>query len=118
MQRHLLVRGFHLNPSVLGEVVEAFRFALGVTSEFSVFTQVIVCATADEGRLWTIRVSPAAALVVDSVIVIPAAELFVTTLFLNALVTVAALAVAVIALSALYTCGLATGTLEVRSPVE
>ncbi len=38
----------------------------------------------------------------------PAAELFVTTLFLKALVTVAALATAAIALSALKTCAVVT----------
>lgn len=90
MQRHLEVPAFHLNPTVKGKVVEPLEVVGAVTVLFSVLTHVIVWATPEKSNITTITISPSVALVVDIVIVIVAAELFVKLFILFDLVTVPA----------------------------
>ncbi len=87
-----------MKPTVNGSVVEPFDVVGALIVLFSVFTQVIVCAAAEESSILTMVICPSTAEVVVMVIVRVAAELFVTVLSLAVTGTVAALPEAVIAL--------------------
>ena len=65
------------NHTALGRVVEPFERIAAVPSPFSVFTHVIVCATAEKFSTRTILISQSIAPTVGRVIVRVAAELFV-----------------------------------------
>ena len=78
MHVHFVVPELNINPAVTGVVVDAEVSTGAVTVLFSVFTQVIVCAAALEGRTFTIRSCPSVAEVVVIVIVKVAALSFVT----------------------------------------
>lgn len=86
------------NNAALGSVVLPLEVAGTVASQFSVFTQVSVCATAEKSRTLTCISIPSTADAVVSVIVSVAAELFVTVEIREVIGTVAAFAVAVIEL--------------------
>lgn len=98
MHLHLEVAELYINPTVNGNVVEPLEVVGAVTLLFSVFTQVIVCATALKSRMRTMIIMPSTALVVVMVIVSVAAELLVTVLNLEVIGTVAAFPEAVMAL--------------------
>lgn len=63
-----------MKPTVNGKVVEPFEVVGTDTPLFSVFTQVIVSATAEKSYMRTINGWPSIALAVVQVIVIVAAE--------------------------------------------
>jgi hypothetical protein len=104
MHRHFDVLALYWNPAVSGKVVDPFDVTGAVTVLFSVFTHVIVCATALKSRIRTITIIPSTALVVVIVIVRVAAELFVTVLIREVIGTVAAFPDAVIALLVVTIC--------------
>lgn len=103
MHLHLEVAELYINPTVSGNVVDPLEVVGAVTVEFSVFTQVMVCATAEKSFILTITISPSAAEVVDIVIVIVAAEELVKLFTRLVLVTVPALEVTVIVAGVLIT---------------
>ena len=100
----MLVAELYMNPTVSGRVVEPLDVVGAETVEFSVFTHVIVWATAVASRICMITGCIFTAEVVVKVIVSVAAELLVTMLFFEVTGIVAALAVAVIALAVVMTC--------------
>lgn len=71
-----------MNQAALGRVVEPFESIGAVPSPFSVFTQAIVCATAEKSNTRTILISQSIAPAVGKVIVRVAAELLVIVLVL------------------------------------
>lgn len=98
MHRHLLVPPLYMKPTVRKSVVEPLLVVGAVTVLFSVFTHVMVWATAEKSRTRTIVIWPSTADAVVIVMVRVAAELLVTVLRRNVTGTVAALPEAVIAL--------------------
>lgn len=106
MQRHLPVFELYWNKAALGSVVEPFEVVGAVASPFSVLTHVIVWATAEKSSTRTCEICPSTALAVAIVIVMVAAELFVTVLTFDVIGTVAAFPDAVIALLDAITCGI------------
>lgn len=86
-----------------GSVVLPFEVVGTLASLFSVFTHVIVCATAEKSRICTITGCIFTAPLVVSVIVSVAAELFVTILFLLVTGIVAAFQLAVMAFAVVIT---------------
>ena len=94
----------YINPTVNGKVVEPLEVVGAVTELFSVFTQVMVCATAEASRILTIINWPSTALVVVIVIVRVAALLLVTVLRREVIGTVAALLEAAMALLVVTIC--------------
>jgi len=87
-----------MKPRVIGIVVDDPVLAgTLVIAEFSVFTRVRVCATAEEGKICTTQVCILDAPEVARVIVSPEAELFVTMFRPEVTGMVAALLTAVMA---------------------
>jgi len=92
------------NNAARGSVVDPLLVVGAVPSPFSVFTHVIVCATAEKSRTRTCTSCPSTALVVVIVIVRVAAELLVTVLIREVIGTVAAFPEAVMALFVVTIC--------------
>lgn len=88
----------YIKPTVNGSVVEPLEVVGAVTVLFSVFTQVMVWAAAEESRMRTTDIWPSVAEVVVIVMVRVAAELLVTVFSLCVIGTVAAFPDAVMAL--------------------